>query len=141
MKITCAWFNLHSLNLKRSKNVFNIWEMFFSCMKSILLCFHHRVFPTESHSCIRSVRLFLYFLLLNSFFRSSHLREVNASDLGSLLRLSRLTKVSISLAVMCFSSSLRLLCSRAVIVSSARISYPIWDCMMENFLAIYSCAE
>lgn len=50
------------------------------------------------------------------------LGEVFMSHLGSLLRLSRLTKVSISLAVMCFSSSLRLLCSRAVMVSSAKIS-------------------
>lgn len=42
--------------------------------------------------------------------------------LGSLFFRTRLTKVSISAAVMCFSRSLRLLCRRAVIVSSASTS-------------------
>lgn len=39
---------------------------------------------------------------------------------------------------MCFSSSLRLLWSKAVIVSSASTSYPICFCMKRNCLAMYS---
>lgn len=42
--------------------------------------------------------------------------------LGSRFFRTRLTKVSTSVLVMCFSSSLRLLCSRAVMVSSAKMS-------------------
>ncbi len=49
------------------------------------------------------------------------------------------TNVSISDAVMCFSSSLRLLWSRAVMVSSANTSYPICFCMNGNCFAMYSC--
>lgn len=63
------------------------------------------------------------------------------THLGSRFFLTRVTKVSISAAVMCFSSSLRLLCSRAVIVSSASTSYPICFCMKRNCLAMYSCEE
>lgn len=40
---------------------------------------------------------------------------------------------------MCFSKSLRLLWSKAVIVSSASTSYPICFCMKRNCLAMYSC--
>ena len=42
--------------------------------------------------------------------------------LGSRFLRTRLTKVSTSVLVMCFSSSFRLLCSRAVMVSSAKMS-------------------
>lgn len=61
--------------------------------------------------------------------------------LGSRFFLTKVTKVSISAAVICFSSSLRLLWSRAVIVSSASTSYPICFCMKRNCLAMYSCKE
>lgn len=40
---------------------------------------------------------------------------------------------------MCFSSNFRLLCNRAVMVSSAKMSQPIWDCIMPNCLAMCSC--
>lgn len=53
--------------------------------------------------------------------------------------LTKVTNVSISAAVMCFSNSFLLLCSRAVIVSSANTSYPICFCMKLNCLAMYSC--
>ena len=42
---------------------------------------------------------------------------------GSRFLRTRLTKVSTSVLVMCFSSSLRLLCSKAVMVSSARLHH------------------
>lgn len=61
--------------------------------------------------------------------------------LGSRFFLTRVTNVSISAAVICFSSSLRLLWSRAVIVSSASTSYPICFCMKRNCLAMYSYKE
>lgn len=44
------------------------------------------------------------------------------AHLGSRFFRTRLTKVSTSVLVMCFSRSLRLLCRRAVMVSSARMS-------------------
>lgn len=61
--------------------------------------------------------------------------------LGSRFFLTSVTKVSISAAVMCFSSSFRLLWSSAVMVSSANTSYPICFCMKRNCLAMYSCEE
>ena len=66
-------------------------------------------------------------------------RHKAAEYLGSLLVRTRLTNVSISDGVICFSSSLRLLCSSAVIVSSASTSYPICFCMNGNCFAIHSC--
>lgn len=48
--------------------------------------------------------------------------QYTLSHLGSRFFLTRLTNVSISAAVMCFSKSLRLLWRRAVIVSSASTS-------------------
>lgn len=60
------------------------------------------------------------------------------TDLGSLFLRTRLTNVSISAAVMCFSSSFLLLCSRAVMVSSASTSYPICFCIKRNCFAMYS---
>lgn len=63
------------------------------------------------------------------------------SHLGSRFFLTSVTNVSISAAVICFSSSFRLLWSSAVIVSSASTSYPICFCIKRNCLAMYSCKE
>ena len=76
--------------------------------------------------------------LINYIGTKIEFRRWHCIYLGSLFLLSRATNVSISVPVIWCSSNFLLLCKRAVIVSSARMSWPICCCIRPNCFAIYS---
>ena len=119
--------------------------------------------PKLSHKCMQRVDVFfssatysvfrriLELSALNTLLQMSScvtgiapLFEMHKSDKLSRNRDSQsfiffrtsLTKVSISAALICFSNSFLLLCNKAVMVSSAKISRPICSCMNPRCFAV-----